>query len=66
MAQRQELRDSYGRIIGYIEESYGKLVGKDGSFRIKGYYDPRNNETRNTSGYLVGRGNLLALVICVP
>jgi len=59
----QELRDRSGRLIGRIKQSGGKYEGRDASGRLKGTYNPSNNETRDSSGRLVGHGNLLATLI---
>lgn len=57
----QVLKDKAGRIIGKIRKiTGGKLEISDAAGRLKGYYDPKTNETKDSSGRLVGRGNLLA------
>ena len=64
MANEQVLRDKSNRILGKIRQlSNGKLEGRDASNRIKGTYDPRTNETRDASNRVVGKGNLLAVLI---
>ena len=66
MAQRQELRDFGGRLIGWIERSGGRLEARDYSGRLRGWFEERQNETRDFTGRLVGRGNLLAALITAP
>ena len=60
----QDLRDSSGRLIGKIEiNSDGKQELRDSSGCLKGNYDPKSNQTRDTSGRLVGTGNLLTTLL---
>ncbi len=60
----QELRDRSGKLLGRIhEKGDGKQEGRDPSGRLKGTYDPKSNETRDPSGSLVGRGNMLSSLI---
>ena len=61
---RHELRDSNGRAIGSITTaSNGKQEGRDANGRFKGTFDPKTNQTRDSNGRLVGKGNVLAAVI---
>jgi len=58
------LRDRYGRVIGKIRvkndgteelrDRYGKYLGK---------YDPRKNETRDRYSRLIGKCNLLPMLL---
>ena len=60
----EDLRDSGGRLLGRIEtRSDGKQDGRDESGRLKGTYDPHSNETRDASGRLVAKGNMLSSLI---
>lgn len=60
----QVLRDSNNRPVGKIRTvSNEKLEGRDANGRLKGIYDARNNETRDSNGRVVGKGNLLAALI---
>lgn len=64
MSSNHELRDRNGRLIGRIREiSGGKLEGRDAGGRLKGTYDPRTNETRDATGRLIAKGNLLSTLI---
>lgn len=46
----QELRDRSNRLLGKIKQrSDGKLEGRDASNRLKGTYDPKRDETRDSS-----------------
>lgn len=60
----QELKDSNNRLIGTIKTlSGGRLEIRDANYRLKGIYDPKTNETRNSSNSLVGTGNLLTTLL---
>ena len=61
---KQQLRDSNNRPIGTITTtSNGKLEGRDANGRLKGTYDPKSDQTRDSNGRVVGRGNMLAAVV---
>ena len=63
----QELRDRNNRILGRIKlRSDGKFEGRDASNRLKGVFNPKTNETRDPNNRLVGKGNLLAVLITSP
>ena len=61
----QDLRDFYGRVIGYIETDprTGDKVGKDFYKRVVGYYDKKLNITRDFYRRTVGRGDILSSLI---
>jgi hypothetical protein len=60
----QELKDTNGRLIGTIREgSYGRLEIFDESGWLKGTYDPQSDQTKDSSGRLVGTGNLLTTLL---
>lgn len=61
---KQQLKDSNNRPIGTITStSNGKLEGRDANGRLKGTYDSKSDQTRDSNGRVVGRGNVLAAVI---
>lgn len=61
---KQQLCDSNGRPIGTITPtSNGRLEGRDANGRLKGTYDPKSDQTRDSNGRVVGNGNMLAAVI---
>lgn len=61
---KQQLRDSNNRPIGTITATTsGRLEGRDANGRLKGTYDPKSDQTRDSNGRVVGRGNVLAAVI---
>ena len=58
------LRDAQGRVIGKITETSSiKIEIRDNEGRYKGSYNPQTNETRDNSGRLVGKGNLLTMLL---
>ena len=63
--QREDLRDHRGTIIGRVERQNltGRMIVRDHRGIVLGSYDPRSNETRNARGQLVGRGNLLSVLL---
>ncbi len=61
---KYQLRDSNSRPIGTITATPGgKLEGRDANGRFKGSYEPKTDQTRDSNGRVVGRGNVLAAVI---
>lgn len=63
MAQRQELRDSSQRLIGYLQDIGDYVEIRNNSAKLLGKYYPNVNETRDSSGRLVGKGNLLTTLL---
>jgi hypothetical protein len=59
------LRDHRGTITGTFEPQRltGKLIARDAHGVVLGTYDPRSNETRDAHGRVIGRGNLLGLLL---
>jgi hypothetical protein len=60
----QELKDANGRLIGRIEVTGGgdqELY--DSSGWLKGVYRPNYDQTFDSSGHLVGTGNLLTMLL---
>jgi hypothetical protein len=58
------LRDRSGKLLGTIRRlPDGRLEARDRHGRLKGTYDPRTNQTRDSSGRFVGTGNLLAAFV---
>ena len=63
----QQLRSPSGRILGTIKTlPNGKMELRDNTGFLKGTYDPRSNQTKTPSGSLVGKGNLLAILLLHP
>lgn len=57
------LRDQNGKEIGRIETVGAILVVKDMTGKIAGKYNTTTDNTYDANGKLVGRGNLLALLL---
>lgn len=58
------LRNIHYRVLGYIEqESDGTLTIKDSNYRVKGYYDPKQNVTKDSNYRVVAHGNLLTTLL---
>ena len=67
MNNDQKLRDRSGKLLGKIKLlGISKREGRDASSRLNGTYDLRLNETRDSSGRLVGKGNLLSNLVTAP
>ncbi|MGZ8287777.1 MAG: hypothetical protein ACXW2U_02470 [Telluria sp.] len=64
--QRQTLKDSRHRIIGFIDTaSDGRQTARDQRFHVVGYYEPQTNLTKDGRFRVVGYGNLLpSLISC--
>ena len=60
---RRELRDGTGRLLGWTEKSGTRIEGYDAGGRLKGWYEPRVNETHDAGGRLVARYDMLVAMI---
>ena len=61
----ETLTDDAGNILGYIERNDdGSQVLKDSQRKIKGYYDPVGDHTRDADLNIVAKGNRLRELIC--
>jgi hypothetical protein len=63
---RAELRDRNGALLGWTAPRPDSVLeARDRAGRLLGAYHPRQNETRDSSGRLLYRGDALsALIIC--
>lgn len=62
--RRDELRDTSNKLIGWIEQTAeGRYEVRSQSGQLKGWYDQHTNLTRDAKGKLLGRGNLLSLLL---
>ena len=59
----QVLRDRKGKLLGRIRTVGSRLEIRDHKGMLKGRYDPKNNQTRDSKGKLVGKGNLLTSLL---
>ena len=58
------LKDRSGKIIGKIHTlSTGKLELRSPSNKKLGTYDPDTNQTRDHANRLIGKGNLLTMLL---
>ncbi len=62
---REVIRDQRGTIVGTIERQSlaGKLIARTRQGALAGIYDPRSGETRDQRGRLIGRSNLLPVLL---
>lgn len=60
---RQEYRDRTGMLRGWREEAGNRTNGRDRTGYLVGWYDLARDETRDRSGRLVGRGDMLVALI---
>ena len=60
----QEIRDKNNKLLAKIKTlSNGKQEIRDPSNKLKGTYDPKQNETRDPSNRLVAKGNVLTTLM---
>jgi hypothetical protein len=57
------LRDRNNNKLGELKEECGVLVLRDRNNNRLGSYNSRNNETRDNTNRLVGKGNLLTTLL---
>ncbi len=61
---RQEIRNFYGHILGYIDtESNGKKTARNFYFKILGTYNPSEDTTRDFYGRIISKGDVLSGLI---
>lgn len=63
---RQDIRDRTGRLLGWRQESGNRIEGRNAGGMLRRWFDPRQNETRDASGRLVSKGDILAALIVAP
>lgn len=59
----QELRDRTGKLLGKIKEVASKHEIRNAQGKLLGKYDPKTNETRDYTGRLIEKGNLLTTLL---
>lgn len=64
--KRVELRDAKGWLLGWRETHGQRIEGRDATGWLRGWYDPQRDETRDATGKLIGRGDLLSVLITQP
>ncbi len=60
---REEVRDFYGRILGYLEDDGEEIIARDFCLRILGRYNKRTDTTSDFIGRIICRGNGLTGLI---
>ena len=60
---RQEYRDSRNILVGWRQKQGDHDVAYDNLGRIKGYYEPRFDQTKDIFGRVVSRGDTLVALI---
>lgn len=61
---RETIRDIKGHILGYIDhEAGGRLIARDPSGNLLGFYDKASDTTRDSAGNLLYQGNIVTLLL---
>lgn len=61
----ETLKDSSGNILGSVEtRSDGTQVLRDAAAKVRGYYDPTTDHTRDADQRILAKGNVLRTLIC--
>ena len=61
---RTEIRDFYGRVMGYIEDlPNGDQILRNFYMKVLGRYDKAQNVTKNFYGRVVAKGNQLPMLL---
>ena len=60
---RQEFRNQFNKLMGWRQKQGDHDVGYDYLGRIKGYYEPRCDVTKDVFGQVVSRGDTLSSLI---
>lgn len=58
-----DLRDPHGKLIGKIRDTGYRLEIRTPTGKLLGWYDPKSNVTRTSTGKLVGKGNFLTTLL---
>lgn len=62
--KQDHVRNKSGKIIGSImTQTNGRQVFRDRTGKLLGTYEPQSNNTRDYTGKIIGRGNILAFLI---
>ena len=58
------IKDRYGNLLGYIkDESNGRKSAWTRKGEVLGYYNPKDNTTKDRRGNLLTRGDILSNLI---
>ncbi len=67
MAQRETMKDFYGRILGYLDhEGNGDITVRDFYGKILGRYERSSDTTKDFYGRILYRGNMAAALLVLP
>jgi hypothetical protein len=58
-----DLKDPRGKLIGKIRDTRYRLEIRNPNGKLLGWYDPKSNVTKTSTGKLVGKGNLLTSLL---
>jgi len=65
--ENRPLKDKHGRPLGRIKRlPNGTFAGYDAKGKLKGFYNPKTDQTYDHKRTFVGTGNLLSALIVVP
>ncbi|MCS6989483.1 MAG: hypothetical protein NZM06_08205 [Chloroherpetonaceae bacterium] len=59
----QTIKSPSGKTIGTIRQESGRLVARDTTGKMLGYYVEKENATRDPHGRLLAKGNILSALI---
>ncbi|MEC4729151.1 hypothetical protein HWQ46_27015 [Shewanella sp. D64] len=60
----EKLKNAHGVTIGAVyQDKNGRQTIKNVKGKTLGYYDPKTNKTKNTSGGTIGTGNQLSSLL---
>jgi len=61
----EPLKDSFNNVLGSIETKQdGSKVLRDVNGKIRGYYDPVTDHTRDPDKRILAKGDVLSTLIC--
>ena len=65
MTKREQIRDFYKKILGYIDTdtTTGVKTVRNFYMKILGTYDPRDNKTRDFYKRIIGNGDLTMMLL---
>lgn len=65
MTKREQIRDFYKKILGYIDTdtTTGVKTVRNFYMKILGTYDPRDNKTRDFYKRIIGTGDLTMMLL---
>lgn len=62
--EKMEVRDKFGQLVGTTETMFsGQMEIRDENGSLKATYDPSLDETKDSSGIFIAKGNLLTTLL---